>query len=201
LAEKLIRTGAEIRFQSQVTGAGRSADRRIDVSAENHRFETDLILVSIGIRPADGLAESAGVRTNRGIIINESFETSIKDIYAAGDNTRTEAGYSTELWHAAEYQGILAGHSMAGNPQPFAARLFRLKCEVQGSYYFSLNYRDSRNLEQQSTGTAEVRQTWFVESDRVRGVVMKNDRERAKLYEAAVAAGWSMDRVRNELRL
>jgi NAD(P)H-nitrite reductase large subunit len=201
IAEKLMQAGADIRFQSQITGVCRLTDGHIHVHTQNHLFKTDLILLSIGVRPCTGLAENAGIRTNNGIIVNENFETSIKDIYAAGDNARMEDGYSTELWHAAEYQGMLAGHSMTGTPLPFDSKRFRLKCEIQKSYYFSHNYGRSRKLKQQSFSSGDVHQTWFVESDRVQGVVMKNDKTRAKLYQAAVSEGWTMERVKEELCL
>ena len=48
-------------------------------------FEAGIILIQAGIRLTIDLAKNAGIKTNRGIIVNEYLETSKKDIYAVGD--------------------------------------------------------------------------------------------------------------------
>ena len=201
MVAKFGKAGADIRLHSQIKRVEQSTDKRVLVYIDDQVFKTDLIFVSIGVRPSVELAESAGIHTDNGIVVNANFETSRKNIFAAGDNTRMENGYTTELWHAAEYQGIMAGHSMAGNPVPFDSRIFRLKCEILDSYYFSHNYARSKSLEKHSISNGDVNQTWYVDSGIVKGVVMKNDKPRAKSYEAAVLEGWSIDRALRELSI
>ncbi|MBN2526699.1 MAG: FAD-dependent oxidoreductase [Deltaproteobacteria bacterium] len=48
-------------------------------------IQADLAVLSIGVQPEISLAANAGIKTNRGILVNEYMETSIKDIYALGD--------------------------------------------------------------------------------------------------------------------
>lgn len=49
--------------------------------------KTDLVILSIGVRPDIKLAQSAGltIGNSRGIVVNEYMQTSDKDIYAIGD--------------------------------------------------------------------------------------------------------------------
>jgi NADPH-dependent 2,4-dienoyl-CoA reductase/sulfur reductase-like enzyme len=192
---------ADIYLDSTVVDLNRSGAGRLSVDIGRRSFQTDLLLVSVGARPATRLAQRAGLKTDHGIVINGRFETSLTSIYAAGDNTRMENGYATELWHGAEYQGILAGKSMAGSPQDFIPKAFRLKCEILEAYYFSMNYARSKHLEPRRFTSGAVQQTWFVEADTVRGVVMKNDKARAKTYEKAICEGWSLGRVLEQLGL
>jgi len=51
------------------------------------KIQTDLVLMSVGVRPENGLAESAGIELGMrgGILVDDSYETSVKDIYAVGD--------------------------------------------------------------------------------------------------------------------
>ncbi len=46
-----------------------------------------MVLLSIGVRPATGLAQQAGLELGEtgGIRVDEHLETSVKDIYAVGD--------------------------------------------------------------------------------------------------------------------
>lgn len=50
-------------------------------------LESDLTIMSVGVQPENGLAISAGIETGMrgGILVDENYETSKKDIYAVGD--------------------------------------------------------------------------------------------------------------------
>ena len=45
----------------------------------------DIIMTCTGIAPRIDLFKKVGIETNRGVIVNDFLETSIRDIYAAGD--------------------------------------------------------------------------------------------------------------------
>ncbi|MFQ5900046.1 MAG: NAD(P)/FAD-dependent oxidoreductase [Thermodesulfobacteriota bacterium] len=48
-------------------------------------FKADMILISAGIRPNVGLAKEAGLKVNKGVIVDDRLKTSADNIYAAGD--------------------------------------------------------------------------------------------------------------------
>lgn len=49
------------------------------------KLESDLVLLSIGVRPDTKLAKDVGLKVERGIIVNNKMQTSDPDIYAIGD--------------------------------------------------------------------------------------------------------------------
>ncbi|MGM9886871.1 MAG: FAD-dependent oxidoreductase [Lactococcus sp.] len=54
---------------------------------DGSEISTDLTILSVGIQPDGSLAEKAGVNLGLrgGILVDENYETSVKDIYAVGD--------------------------------------------------------------------------------------------------------------------
>ena len=52
----------------------------------NNAIDYDLCILAIGVKPETDLATKAGLKTNRGIIVDEHLKTSNEFIYASGDN-------------------------------------------------------------------------------------------------------------------
>ena len=79
----------------------------------------DVVLMSTGRRSStDGLfADGFAPAMNRGITVNEHFETSIPGIYAIGDVTGPEAPGGVKLAHTAAAQGRAAAAYMAGETE------------------------------------------------------------------------------------
>ncbi|TNF56128.1 NAD(P)/FAD-dependent oxidoreductase [bacterium] len=76
-------------------------------------IDTDLIIISAGVRPQAELAKNLGMTVKKGLLVNDRMETEIKDIFAAGDVIEhNERFYG--IWPAAQKQGEIAGINMGG---------------------------------------------------------------------------------------
>lgn len=70
------------------------------------------VIYSIGVIPNLDLVKGTELETNRGIIVNDKMETSIVNVFAAGDVTELN-GEVACLWGVAMDQGKAAGKNMA----------------------------------------------------------------------------------------
>lgn len=85
---------------------------------EGETIPCDLVAVALGVLPQKELAEAAGLRCDRGILVDEHLRTSDQDIFAAGDIAEvadpvTGRGTVEVLWNSAVVKGRVAGNNMA----------------------------------------------------------------------------------------
>jgi NAD(P)H-nitrite reductase large subunit len=91
---------------------------------DGEELKCQLLGVAIGIRPNTGLARSAGLALERGIVVDEFFHTDRPDIFAAGDvaqvfDPQTGDYRLDSLWWQAQHQGRIAGGNMTGLQEPY----------------------------------------------------------------------------------
>jgi NAD(P)H-nitrite reductase large subunit len=84
----------------------------------------NVVGIGIGVRACTELAISAGLKTDRGILVNEYLQTSDPDIFAAGDVSQiydplTGRSSIDNLWHPGRKQGRTAGLNIAGQPEVY----------------------------------------------------------------------------------
>ena len=88
------------------------------------RLQADLIAAGIGVAPRTSLAEAAGLKVERGVVVDERLRTSDPNVYAAGDvasypDERSGARVRIEHWAVAVRQGQAAALSMLGKLTAF----------------------------------------------------------------------------------
>ena len=113
--------GVTFRFSSRPLRIG----HRTVTLSNGEDIPADLVVVGVGVQPATGLAEQAGIEVDGGILVNSQLATSVPGIFAAGDVARFPDPVSGERiriehWVVAQRQGSLAAQNMLGQRQRLA---------------------------------------------------------------------------------
>jgi NADPH-dependent 2,4-dienoyl-CoA reductase/sulfur reductase-like enzyme len=118
--ERLQEEGIRIHRNTEVSAVVGRRGRVSGVETESgERIECQILAVAVGIRPRLELAKSAGLACDRGIRVDEGLQSSLPDIFAAGDAAEVRDPVTGEynldsLWWIALAQGRIAGQNMAG---------------------------------------------------------------------------------------
>ncbi len=123
--DRLRHEGIQIHLKTQVKEAyGKNGILTGVETQDGKKIPCTVLAVAIGVRPRIDLALKAGLTVNKGVIVNEYMQTSVLNVFAAGDCAEfrdpvTGAGTLDVLWPTAIAHGRIAGAAMAGRPKAY----------------------------------------------------------------------------------
>jgi nitrite reductase (NADH) large subunit len=147
------------------------------------------VLMSAGVRPNLDLAKTAGIEVDKGVIINDKTQTSVSDIYAAGDCTEHK-GRPYGLWPAAEEQGQTAGTVMAGGEAEYTGTTMGQSLKVSGVSVFSAGEINAEgDATEERTSTEDTyRKVVKNKAGKVIGAVLIGDVSERKKLQAEISS-------------
>ena len=121
----IIEHGVYLQFKTTVNSI-QELDGSLNLQTSAGQLQTDMVIVSTGVRPNAELAVEAGVEVGKSgaILINEHMQTSRKNIFAAGDCAEhNHLVLNENRWlpmaPSANKGGRVAGENMAGADTKF----------------------------------------------------------------------------------
>ncbi|WP_059104153.1 FAD-dependent oxidoreductase [Shouchella shacheensis] len=125
--EEALKQGVHLELSQDVLGFIGDEDGCVTgVKTNLSSFETDLVIVSVGVQPNTDFLEGSGIQLDSGgaVKVNRYMETSIPSVYAAGDcatqyHRLTKKDTYFPLGTHANKQGRIAGLNMCGTPRVF----------------------------------------------------------------------------------
>ncbi|MCP5266851.1 MAG: NAD(P)/FAD-dependent oxidoreductase [Burkholderiaceae bacterium] len=174
LGEAIRERGIEVR-----TGANTRAivgDGRVEavVLEDGTRIPADLVVMAVGIRPSTALAREAGLKTGRGVVVDDSMCTSDPAIFALGECVEHRGacyGLVAPLYEMAEVLATV----LAGGDAAYQGSVTSTKLKVTGIDLFSAgDFADAPGREEivLRDAAAGVYKRLVLEAGRIVGTVL-----------------------------
>ena len=164
--------------------------------------EFDILVMAVGVRANTTLIGELGGEVNRGILVNEQMQTSLSDVYAAGDCTE---GMDISLGDRrvlailpnAYMQGHTAGVNMAGGNEVFDKAIpmnsigfFGLHTITAGTYFGT--DKGGEMYEEKGNGTLK---RLFTKDGVLTGFILIGQVERAGIYTSLIREKVPLDTI------
>ena len=172
------------------------------IMASGKPVDFDILVTAVGVRPNTSLLADIGGTVGRGIVVDESMQTSVPQIYAAGDCTEgfdlsLGAKRVLALLPNAYMQGHTAGVNMAGGTSSFHQAIpmnsigfFGLHVMTAGSY---LSEKDGGTVYQQISGTSAKK--FFVRDGLLKGYILVGEVECGGIYTSLIRNQTPLDTI------
>lgn len=178
----------EILGDQRVTGMRFSNDTEI---------ETDLIVMSIGIRPAVELAREIGLEVNRGIVVDDYMATSLPDIYGVGEcveHNGTCYGLVAPLFE----QGKILADILTDQPEvkPYQGSKTFTSLKVSGADLYSagniLKTEGMDSIEAFDSASRKYKKI-FLKDGKIQGIVLYGDTDDGSRYYNMMKKGQTIE--------
>ncbi len=184
--------GVELAAGEKVVASEARGNQRALKTASGKTIVVDTVVAGIGIELNVELAESIGLTTENGVVVDQFLHTTNPDIYAAGDvaafqNPTLGKRMRVEHEDNANTMGRLAGRNMAGKSEPydhlpfFYSDMFELGYEAVGEVDSRLaTFADWKRPNEEGV-------VYYLKEGRVRGVLLWNVWEQVEAARKLIA--------------
>lgn len=157
----------------------------------------DVLVLAVGVKANTSLVKDLGGEVNRGIIVNEKMETSLADIYSAGDCTEGEdISFGQKrvlaLMPNANLQGRVAGVNMAGGNDVFDKAIPMNSIGFFGLHAMTAGTYDGEMYEEK--GDSSIKRL-FVKDGVLKGFILIGLNERAGIYTSLIREKTPLDSI------
>jgi NAD(P)H-nitrite reductase large subunit len=184
--------GVEFRLSANV----KKFNNKTAVFENGETIDFDILVLAVGVRPNTALLNGIA-KIERGIIVNEKSETSVKNIYAAGDCTQTLDVSSGQnkimaLLPNAYMQGEAAGINMANGDISFSKAI-----PMNAIGFFGLHMITAGNYTgdvYSENGSGNYKRL-FYSDNKLNGYILIGNVEKAGIYTSLIRERTPLDTI------
>jgi len=136
--------GIDLRMETElheIKGAGKVSSI---ITKNGEEFLCQFVGLTVGVSPNIEFLKSSNIKIDKGILINEYFETNIPNVYAIGDCAQFEQALPgrrniEQVWYTGKEHGETVAHTILGNRKAYfpgnwfnSAKFFDIEYQTYG---------------------------------------------------------------------
>jgi nitrite reductase (NADH) large subunit len=165
---------------------------------DGRHVTTSIVVIAAGVRPNTELAETAGIETSRGIVVDDKLETNWPRVYAIGECAE-HRGIVYGLVEPAYEQARSLARYLSGQPSRYTGSLLATNLKVSGVPVFSMGAIEGDDQIIVDDPAAGIYRKIVLEDDRIAGAVLVGDTADALWYRELMAEGAPVGDMRSML--
>jgi NAD(P)H-nitrite reductase large subunit len=159
------------------------------------KIPADLVIMAVGVTPNIELVRNTPINCNKGIVVDKFMQTSVNNIYAAGDCCEApdlffDINRPMAIWINATRQGKIAGYNMAGVTKEYQGSLMMNSVELCGvptiSVGITIPKDTSYKVIEHYQPEKAIYKKVLIKDHRIIGTIFLGDIERAGIYTGLI---------------
>ncbi|MBO1703195.1 NAD(P)/FAD-dependent oxidoreductase [Eubacterium callanderi] len=193
----LTSQGMVLKLETSITDIG---DMEVTLS-DGELLPYDILILAVGTRPEMSLVEQAGGKVERGIVTDDHQQTSLKDIYAAGDCTQSyditsQTAKNMAILPNAYLQGEVAGQNMAGGSAVYEKAFPVNSMGLLGLYMLTAGSRIGESI---TVKTDESYKKFYTKDGVLKGYIIIGNCDRGGIYTDMIREQTPLETVDMEM--
>jgi NAD(P)H-nitrite reductase large subunit len=180
---------------------------RAVVTSRGEEISCQFVGLAVGVHPNIGFLEGSNIETDRGVVVNQYFETTVRDVYAIGDCAQFRqplAGRKPieQVWYTGRIHGetlalTLTGSRTSYDPGPWfnSAKFFDIEYQVYGNVGNGSAGDENYLYWEDQSGKRSVRLVYEKDTRRILGVNLMGVRFRHSICDNWIRNGITIDEV------
>ncbi len=168
---------------------------RAIITNKGDEISCEFVGLTAGVHAVLNLAEGTDIETNRGFLVDEYLETSVKDIFAAGDCAelrQPEPGRRgiEAVWYTGKLMGPILAQTLCDNPTPYkqdiwfnSAKFLDIEYQVYGSVGNKVREGESHIYWEHPDGRKSIRIIYDADRGHILGFNLMGVRYRQELCQ------------------
>ncbi len=156
MIERHIREyGIDLQMETELKEIKGSEKVNAITTSKEQEIPCSFVGLTVGVSPNIEFLKSSAIPLDRGILINEYFETNVSDVYAIGDCAQFKQALPgrrnlEQVWYTGKEHGETVAHTILGNKKAYApgnwfnsAKFFDIEYQTYGMVNASLKENEA----------------------------------------------------------
>lgn len=183
IGKHIVQHGIDLQLNAELEKINGEDGVNSITTKSGEEIPCEFVGLTVGVHPNISFLEGSGIETDRGIVVNEFFETNVPCVYAIGDCAQFKEPPGEgrrnieQVWYTGRMQGKLLAANILGEKQAYrpgnwfnSAKFFDIEYQTYGWVWNQTKENESTFYWQHPSKELAFRVNWDTESKVVLGV-------------------------------